>query len=223
MTVPGSTLADLQNRIITETNRDDLGDVLASQLNQSISDAIDKFANERFSFNESRVMTTLASGIGAAGDTGQYTSLPSGYQVIDDVYIQVGGVKFWLQKKTNDYLESLYAIPQIGQPIYWAPYLTQARVWPTPNTAYPMFWLGIFDVLPALTFGPVPDTGAQSNSWTVEGQRLITAQAKQFLYRDVFKDAEAADAASGAIGDAYAELKGLTNRRLSTGFTRAAW
>ena len=216
MAVPGSTLADLQNRIITETNRDDLADVLASQLNQSISDAIDKYNNERFWFNELRVVTNLVSG-------NQYTAFPSGYQTIDDVYIQVGGVFFWLRKTTNDYLESLYAIPQIGQPIYWAPYQTNARVWPTPNTNYPMVWLTVSDVTPLLVYGSVPDTGNQSNYWTEDGQRLITAEAKRFLYRDVFKDPDNAAAAGLAVDDAFAELKGLTNRRLSTGYMRAAW
>ena len=216
MAVPGSTLADLQNRIITETNRDDLADVLASQLNQSISDAIDKYNNERFWFNELRVVTTLTSG-------NQYTALPTGYQTIDDVYIQVGGVFFWLRKTTNDYLESLYAIPQIGQPIYWAPYQTNARVWPTPNTNYPMVWLTVSDVTPLLVYGAVPDTGNQSNYWTEDGQRLITAEAKRFLYRDVFKDPDNAAAAGLAVDDAFAELKGLTNRRLSSGYVRAAW
>jgi hypothetical protein len=216
MAVPGSTLADLQNRIITETNRDDLGDVLANQLNQSIADAISDYGNERFWFNELRLTTTIASG-------SQYTALPTGYELIDDVYIVVGGVNFWLQKKTNDYLESLYTIPQIGQPIYWAPYLTQARVWPTPNTNYPAIWLTVSDVTPALTYGPVPDTLNQSNNWTTDGMRLITAKAKHFLYRDVFKDADAATAAMDAVEAAYANMKGITNRRLSTGFVRAAW
>lgn len=222
MAVPGSTLADLQNRIITETNRDDLADVLANQLNQSISDSIDKYANERFWFNEATVYTTVSSGSGQ-GNAGQYTPLPSGYQLISDVYIQVGGVKFWLQQKTNEYLEDLYAISQIGQPIYWAPYQTFARLWPTPNTSYPMVWNTISSVTPALVYGAVPDTLNQSNNWTVDGQRLITAQAKQFLYRDVFKDPDNAAAAGLALQDAYAELKGLSNRRLSTGFLRASW
>lgn len=216
MAVPGSTLADLQNRIITETNRDDLADVLANQLNQSISDAIDKYANERFWFNESRVATTLTSG-------GQYTPLPTNYQLIDDVWVTVGSVNFGLQKKTNEELEDLYLTPQIGQPIYWAPYGSLARVWPTPNVTYPMIWLVIAAVAPALTYGAVPDTLVQSNTWTVDGQRLITAQAKQFLYRDVIKDLENAAAAQSAVDDAYAELKGLTNRRLSTGYVRSGW
>lgn len=216
MTVPGSTLADLQNRIITETNRDDLADVLANQLNQSISDSIEDYANERFWFNEARVTTTLPSGQ-------QYTPLPTNYDLIDDVWVVVGGVNFNLLKKTNDYLESLYTIPQIGQPIYWAPFGTTARVWPTPNVNYPLIWLTVADVAPALVYGAVPDTSGQSNSWTTDGMRLITAAAKYFLYRDVFKDVDGMGAAQNAIDTAYSNLKGLTNRRLSTGFVRPGW
>ena len=216
MAVPGSTLADLQNRIITETNRDDLGDVLANQLNQSISDSIDDYANERFFFNESRVVTTLSNG-------SQYTPLPTNYDLIDDVWVVVGGVNFPLLKKTNEYLESLYTVPQIGQPIYWAPYLSTARIWPTPNTDYPLIWLTVADVAPALVFGSVPDALNQSNSWTTDGQRMIVASAKLFLYRDVFKDPDGMAAAQSALDAAYSNLKGVSNRRLSTGFVRPGW
>lgn len=219
MAVPGQTLADLQNRIITETNRDDLADALASQLNQSISDAIAEYENERFWFNELRVQTTISA-------NSQYTPLPTGYQFIDDLYILVGNVEFWVQKRTNEYLESLYTVPQIGQPIIWAPYLQQARIWPTPNINYPAIWLTVSNVTPALTYPTpaiIPDIGNQSNNWTTDGMRLITAKAKWFLYRDVFKDPIATAAAADAVQTAYANLKGISNKRVATGRLVSAW
>jgi hypothetical protein len=210
------TLGDLQTRIITETNRDDLADVLSGAMNQAISDAIEDYGNERFWFNEANVVTTALAGQ-------QYTALPTGYEYITDVWIQVGGVQFWLKKTTNEYLQSLYAIPQIGQPIYWAPYETNARLWPTPNVTYPLTWLTVSDDSPNLIYtNPVPDL-TQSNMWTIQAQWLICARAKEMLYRNTLKDPDGMALAKLDVDDAYANLKGITNRRLSTGRVIPAW
>src|ERR1700761_3327946 len=103
------TLADLQTRIITEINRDDLADDLAQNLQDAITDAIDQYGNERFWFNESRVTGQFASGQ-------QYTNLPSGQSLIDGVWCVVGGVNNRLIKRSMEYIENLYLLPQIGQP-----------------------------------------------------------------------------------------------------------
>lgn len=210
------TLGDLQNRIITETNRDDLADVLSGAMNQAISDAIEDYGNERFWFNESVVTTTAQAGQ-------VYTALPTGYEFIDDVFIQVGGVQFWLKKTTNEYLQHLYTIPQIGQPIYWAPYETTARLWPTPNVSYPLIWMTVSDDAPDLVYtNPVPDF-SQSNMWTQQAMWLICARAKEMLYRNTLKDPDAMALAHIDVEDAYSNLKGITNRRLSTGRMCASW
>ena len=47
-----ATLGDLKQRIIDETNRDDLQDELASALNRVIADAIDFYQAERWVFDE---------------------------------------------------------------------------------------------------------------------------------------------------------------------------
>jgi hypothetical protein len=213
-----ATLGDLQTRIITETNRDDLADVLSGAMNQAISDAISDYTNERFWFNEAAVVTTVLA-------NQQYTPLPSGYESITDVWVQVGGVQFWLKKTTNEYLQSLYAIPQIGQPIYWAPFQLQARLWPTPNTTYPLTWLTVSDVQPALIYtAPVPDPSPTNlNNWTTDGMWLICARAKELLYRNVLKDPDQMALCKLDVDEAYGNLKGISNRRLSTGRMRAAW
>ena len=236
MAVPGSTLADLQNRIITETNRDDLADVLASQLNQSISDAIDKFKNERFQFNEQIVTTTFTAGssnnAAVPFPIGALQQLPSGQIFIDKLYVIIGNVRFQVYKKSLDYLARLYTVPQYGQPIAWAfygnsgPNPQQAYVWPTPNLPYVALWEVISEVTPVLTFPttvPDPSSPPQSNNWTVEGQRLICAQAKVYLYRNVFKDADAATAAEADVDEFYASFKGLSDRQLTQGRMVPSW
>lgn len=211
-----TTLADLQNRIISEINRDDLVDVLAANTNQAISDAIEDYGNERFWFNEDIVTTTALSGQ-------QYTALPSGYESIDELYVQVGGVQFRMRQKTNQYIQDLYTIPQIGQPLIWAPLGYQARLWPTPNQTYPLTWLTVSDVAPALVYGAIPDVANQINNWTTDGMWLICARAKEFLYRNVLKDPDSAVLAHQDVEEAYSNLKGISNRRLSTGRMRPGW
>lgn len=212
------TLGDLQTRISTEMTRDDLGDELRQQLNQTIVDAINDYADERFSFNEVRVTSTLLAGA-------QYVNLPSGYQSIDKLYAVVGSVNFEIHLRSMEYIEALYANPQTGQPIEYAIFNGQARIWPTPNVTYPAIWLTVSQVSPQITVASASADGgpAISNNWTNEGQRLICARAKELLYRNVFKDWDAATAAKQDVAEAYAQLRGFSNRNLSTGRIRPSW
>lgn len=207
------TLADLQARIITETNRADLGDVLASALQQAISDSVTDYENERFWFNELRVLTTVQN-------AQEYTSLPSGYQVIDKLFIVVGGVRFELQKRSMDELERFYTVPQIGQPMVWCMYQETARVWPTPNMDYPGIWLTISDVTPALDF---TQPAAITNSWTTDAAWLICAASKVKLYRNIFRDPDGEQAALRDLDEAYTNLKGVSDRQLSSGRMKTSW
>lgn len=206
-------LGDLKARIVSEMNRDDLLDDLATALNTAISDAIGNYANERFWFNESRTVGQLTAGQ-------EYTPLPSGVRTIDQFYLTVGGVRYLLAKREMDEIENLYTVPQTGQPTDYAIFGTQARLWPTPNIVYPTIWLTVSDVTP-----PIVDftDNTQSNYWTNDGQWLISQRAKTLLYRDTFKDPINAGAASASEREAYGNLKGESNRRIATGRIRPGW
>lgn len=209
-----STLADLQTRIMTETNRDDLGDVLLSQMQQSIADAIAEYQDERFWFNELRVTGALPAGQ-------QYVPLPSGALAIDRFYLLVGTIAFEIFRRSMQHIEALYAVPLTGQPMEYAVYAGQARLWPTPLVSYPSVWLTISKVAPSISF-PNPDVTV-SNPWTNEAQWLICARAKELLYRNVFKDPDAAAVAAQDRAEAYAKVKGYSNASLATGRLVPAW
>lgn len=208
-----ATLGDLKARIVSETNRDDLLDDLATALNTAISDAIGTYANERFWFNESRTVGQLTAGQ-------EYTPLPSGVRTIDQFYITVGGVRYRLSKREMDEIEGLYTVPQIGQPTDYAIFGDQARLWPTPNIIYPTIWLTVSDVLPTIVDFTID---AQSNAWTNQGQWLISQKAKALLYANTFKDPQNASIAAQSEQDAYGNLKGESNRRIATGRVRPSW
>lgn len=204
-----ATLGELKTRVITEINRDDLADDLATILQTYIERSIDFYSSSRFWFNEFRTTSTFSSG-------GEYTDIPDGVREIDDVWIIVGSVRYRLMRQEMADLEALYSVPLTGQPTDYAVFGTQIRLWPTPNMAYTGIWIGIRDVTPL-----VDDDS--SNYWTIQGQDLIDARTRYLLYRDEFRDDFGTQQAGIAMDEAYRRLKGETNRRIGVGVTLASW
>lgn len=211
------TLADLKARIIAQTNRDDLSDDLASDLNRVIASAIGMFAAERWWFNELRATSTCAVG-------NVYQAIPAGARFIDNVWLMVGANRYALRKRGVAEIEALQSVAVSGQPTDFAVLGAQLYVWPAPNQAYPLIWELVADVAPVLDFTADPAT--QSNEWTNSGADLIVAQSKILLYRD-YLSAMAGDPrlalAQGQVSDAYSQLKSETTRRLSAGRVRPSW
>jgi hypothetical protein len=198
-----ATYGDLKTRIITETVRDDLSDVLSAQLALHIAQAIEYFADKRFWFNEGTKTSACVIG-------NQYAAKPTGMRVVDRVTVSVGGQPRRLNERSLVRIDELAAVTSSGQPIDYAETGDQIRMYPTPNLAYPLTFVGIVD-LSTLT------NDTDSNAWTVQGYDLITARAKFTLYRGQFKDETGASLAQGEISDALAKLSGETARRLSAG------
>lgn len=202
------TLGGLRERIITETNRDDLEDELATALDQAIADAIDYYAAGRWWWNEARVTSTTTA-------ANEYTNRPSGARIIDVPFLLIGGVRFDITKRSMEWIEGMYTTPLTGQPTDYCEFGSQVRWWPTPDDAYTIVWLDIADVT-ALDYSD----DASTNAWTTYAQPLISARARMFLFRDYFKgDADYARAAA-AEKEWYGEMKGETNKRLGTGRLR---
>lgn len=206
------TLADLRTRIITETNRDDLQDELASALDLCIAQSIDYYKNSRFWFNELRETSTLS-----AGD--EYANIPADFVFLDDIRIIIGGVRYKFLKRTMDYIEGLYSVPLTGQPTDWAEWVGQIRVWPTPPIDYTLIWLGVANVTPALDY----TDGNSTNDWLTHGYDLIDARARFLLYRDYFRDEGGMAIAKAAETEAFSNLKAWSNRLMATGRVRAQW
>lgn len=208
MTTFPTTLGGLRTRIITETNRDDLQDELASALDTVISDSIEFYASGRWWWNEARVTSTTTPG-------NEYINRPTGARIIDQPFLLIGGVRYDMTKRTMDWIENSYTTPLTGQPTDYCEFGTQCRLWPTPNQAWTIVWLDIADVA-ALDYADA----ASTNAWTVYAPQLISARARMIFFRDYFKaDIDFARAA-GAEQDWYARLKGESNRRIGVGRMR---
>lgn len=203
-----ATLGDLKTRIITETNRDDLTDELASSLNTVIADAIEFYAAERWWWNEARVTSACTPGA-------EYIDRPTGARIIDKPFLLIGGARYDMTKRTMEDLEGLYTTPLNGQPTDYCEFGTQVRLWPTPNLAYTIIWLDIADVT-ALDYSDA----TSSNAWTNYVPQLISAQARMIFFRDYFKADLDFARASAAEKQWHDRFKGETNRRLSVGRMR---
>ena len=95
------------------------------------------------------------------------------------------------------------AAPVSGPPCRWAEDEGAIHLWPTPDAAYPLTAHGIADL-------GVP---ADENAWTMEGYRLILAEAKKILCRGPLRDPEGLALAADEAREAFAALRRETGRR----------
>ncbi len=216
-----ATLGELRSRIVLECVRDDLTDAPSSDptavstdtLNQAIARAIEYFADKRFFFNESRVTNSTTGG-------SEYVTLPTGLRFLDLLSVTVGSNRYPLTMRDYAWTEQMLGYgPTNGQPTDFSISGTQVRLYPAPNIAYTLTWLGVFDVTPALDY----TSDASSNAWTTYGEDLIAARARMLLMRDNFRDPEGATLAGLAEKEALDNLRGFTARRIGTGSVRASW
>lgn len=205
-----ATLGGLKTRIITESNRDDLSDDLATALDTVIADSIEYYAAERWYWNETRVTSTTTASV-------EYTNRPTGARIIDAPFLIIGGVRYDLTKRSIEWIEGMYSSPTVSQPTDYAEYGDTVRWWPAPNSTYTIAWLDISDVT-ALDYS----NDASSNAWTTKAAPLISARARLFLFSDYFRDDLGFARATNSEKVWYDRLKAETNRRLGTGRLRAS-
>lgn len=210
-----ATLGDLKTRIITEVNRDDLADDLATELNTLIAQAIDEYAVQPFWFN-SFTRTDISAVAGS-----QYVTIPDDVRDIQYVWVLIGGTRYIMRKLPETRIISLYTTPINGQPTDFSQINQTLHVWPTPNISYPLILQVVEDVSPALDYS----NDASANDWTDPriGAPLIKACVKKMLYRDQFRDQTGYQMCSSDEADAYSKLRGESNKRLGTGRVATSW
>lgn len=201
-----STLGALKSRIASELIRSDQ----TANIANAISRAIEHYAGQRFWFNQSRGTATTTP-------SDEYVANPSGLRIEDSVFVTVGGSQYRLCKQSADAIEDLQGLVTTeGQPTDYASIGDQVRLYPTPNQAYPMAFVGVFD-LTAL------ESDDDSNAWTDEAQDLIAARARYTILRDILRDPEQAMAAQVAEREALARLRAESTRRVGTGRITPSW
>jgi hypothetical protein len=209
------TLGDLRARIIAETNRDDLVDDMASALDDVIQQCIEFYGNDAWWFNELPLQS-------ACTINNPYAPIPTNVKRVDSLRLVVGSIRYVMRVQPWQVIDDFYSVPSFGQPTDYAQVVDQIYMWPTPSQAWPLIWETIAEVTPVLDY----TDPASSNRWTTEARDLIVAQAKIRLYRDylsaVSTDPRLIQAIS-AEADAYANLRGASNRRMATGQVIPQW
>jgi hypothetical protein len=191
-----ATLTQLYARIILDTNRDDMGS--GGELEQAkidaVADAIEMHAGELFWFNR-------ASGAVATVAAAATVALPAGMRIAEVVTWSGKTLRKVPLEKIQKAENS--AAPVVGAPCLWAEDGAAIHLWPMPDAAYPLAIYGIADL-------GVP---AGSNAWTVEGFRLILAEARKILCRGPLRDPDGLALAADEAREALGKLRRETRRR----------
>jgi hypothetical protein len=189
-------LSQLYARLILDTNRDDMGP--GGELEQAkidaVADAIEMHAGTPFWFN-------LISGSVETVPGTALVPLPAGMRSATAV-VWLGAPLRKLPLGKIQAAENS-ASPVSGPPCRWAEDGGAIHLWPMPDAAYPLAVHGIADL-------GVP---AEANAWTVEGCRLILAEAKKILCRGPLRDPDGLALAADEAREAFAALRRETGRR----------
>jgi len=198
------TLGELKSRIADELNRDDLD----TQIGTAITAAIQQWGRERF-------WRTVSSQTATATLGGQYVTLPAGMRDLDIVQVLSGSTYTPLRAQPLAVIDEWQgATTSSGVPTDYAVENTRIRLYPTPDDAYTLSFVGVFS-LAALA------DDNDTNFWTEEAADLIAATVKYRIYRDIIRNSEAMTFAKAAENEALDWLKDETTRKLSTGL--AGW
>ena len=191
-----ATLSELYARIILDTNRDDMG--AGGELEQAkidaVADAIEMHAGELFWYNRASGTASTVAGTATV-------ALPAGMRIAQVVtWLGTPLRRIPLEKiQAAEYVSA----PVTGPPCRWAEDDGAIHLWPIPAAAYPLAVHGIADL-------GVP---AEENGWTVEGYRLILAEAKKILCRGPLRDPEGMALAADEAREALTGLRRETGRR----------
>ncbi len=210
-----STYAQLQSRIAdelggrTELLSPSAGEVL-SPIQLAILDAIQFWDNERFYFNEYRTAGAFSTVRGQEFYTvADWADIPT-IQHIDKMSVLISGNRYHMKGRTEQYMEDISMnVSWLGQPIDYAYYNFQIRLYPIPDNAYPVNILGT-KLYTALV------NASDTNFWTTDGEMLIRATAKQYLYRDTILDDAKAASMERSAQSQYSSLKGETFKKSAT-------
>lgn len=218
-----ATYLQIQDRIIRETNRDDLADALPSDdtavsiatLKLVIDQSIQFYSNERFWFNEQIDPISPATSATVVGQN--YVNIPDGVEFFDRLSIQVGGSRYTLNRvELTDWDRVAGYVTSQGQPIIYAVMGATVKLWPTPSAIYNLVWVTVSDQSPLVL-------DADSNAWTTFAQDLIAFRSRYLLMRDYFRDVSGAQIAKAAELEALTNLRTLTAQKIAVGSLRSNW
>ena len=129
---------------------------------------------------------------------------------IDKLSVLISGNRYFMVPRTEQWMEDISINPSwSGQPVNYAYYNYQLRLYPIPNGAYPV------NVLGTKKFAQLSGN-SDSNVWTTEAEPMIRATAKQYLYRDTILDDGKAASMERSAQQQFSSLKGATFKKAAS-------
>lgn len=203
------TYSDLQTNIANDLTRSDL----SSQIQSAIGDAIALYEHDRFWFNTTRSLTFNTVAGQSTYTAADLSQIPNIIR-LDKLFIRYGVSTFPLTRYEPDEYEVIAGLNTTnGIPTVYTYDDGQILLWAPPNAAY--------TIRPHMHYRLAPlVNGTDTNAWCNEAERLIRAQAKQFLYTNVLEDDEGMQRMQLEIPAIKAKLDYETSARSATGRIR---
>lgn len=209
-TFASGTQGYMKDKIADQINRTDL----TTQIAECISDAIKFYQPHRFIFSEGRD-TTLSTVANQEFYTSTDDPLIGTLYAFDYITITIGTAKFDLPRYQPEDIEVLtQSGTQMGQPQCYSYYDYQLRLYPVPNTVYPLT-IAAHQLIAA----PAADT-TTGNNWMTDAEKLIRCRARYELALNYTSDEKEMQFMTAAVTEAYDELKMRTNQLAGTGEVR---
>ena len=202
-----STYGAMQDRIADEMSRSDI----ASNIQNSIKDAIEHWSEERFYFNEDRSLTFTTSDGQEFYTVADNASIPL-YSEVDTVRITINSNRNYpLLARTYQEIDDWQSNDNFkSQPTDYCRYNQGFRLYPIPNGAYE---IRVSGTAVLATLSATTDT----NFWMVEGEQLIRAHAKWDLYHNVLRNYDEAQSQLQTETRAMNSLLKKTTNRAASG------
>jgi hypothetical protein len=183
---------------------------VSSPIQMAILDAVMRWQDSRFWFNEYRVAGAFNTVRGQEFYTAADWPDIATIQHIDIMTVVVSGNRYKMWPRTVEYIERISTNQQwTGMPVDYSYYDFTIRMYPIPNGVYPI------NVLGTQWFAPL-NADTDSNVWTTFAASLIKSTAKLYLYRDTLQDDERAQAMQNAVQFELMQLRAATQRRSAT-------
>lgn len=176
-----------------------LGDETAlslSPIQNAIQSAVSKWEREPFYFNQVYdtpaspfFSTVIGQEFYTAADAAAIAASPD----LSRLHVLVSANRYPLTPRIWQYLEDTSANPAVtGQPVDYAYFAEQIRLYPIPDAAYPVTRSGI------QRLSTLVDSG-DANAWTQDAFDLIRSEAKLILALEVIHDSDLAGRMQAAI------------------------
>ena len=206
-----ATFGEAVDLILTEIARTDSSITVVTE--REYRKAVEHYAQKRFWFNEGRISFTASNTIYYPMSAFSATMLE-----IDQVSTTIGGTVVMLQPKTHQELNEIDASGQTGNPVFWALFAEQIRIYPKLASGSTK-QINIDGHRKLATLSASTD----SNVWTTEAIDLISARVEKHLMAKKFNNPERAAVYAEVEREELQKLEQRTERLLSMGRIRAGY